>query len=73
MRVYVEDNGIGIAPEHQKKIFGVFERIQGTRKFEGTGIGLAIVARAAQRMHGTCGVESGPEGGSRFWIELPGV
>ena len=73
VRVYVEDNGIGIAPEHQKKIFGVFERIQGTRKFEGTGIGLAIVARAAQRMHGTCGVESRPEGGSRFWIELPGV
>ena len=73
VRVYVEDNGIGIAAEHQKKIFGVFERIQGARKFEGTGIGLAIVARATQRMHGTCGVESRPEGGSRFWIELPGV
>jgi PAS domain S-box-containing protein len=73
VRVFIEDNGIGVASEHHKKIFGVFERIQGARKYEGTGIGLAIVARAVQRMQGTCGVESGPNGGSRFWIELPGI
>ena len=73
VRVFVEDDGIGIAPEHHKKIFGVFERVQNARKYEGTGIGLAIVARAVQRMHGACGVESCARGGSRFWIELPGV
>ena len=71
VRLYVEDRGIGIAPEHQRQIFGVFERIQGATKFEGTGIGLAIVARAVQRMNGRCGVESSLGQGSRFWIELP--
>jgi signal transduction histidine kinase len=71
VRIYVEDNGIGIAPEHQRQVFGIFERIQGQQKFEGTGIGLAIVARAVQRMHGHCGVESTPGHGSRFWISLP--
>lgn len=71
VRVFVEDNGIGIAPEYHKKVFGIFERVQGARKFEGTGIGLAIVARAVQRMHGSCGVESSASGGSSFWIELP--
>ena len=71
VRIWVEDNGIGIAVDHHRKIFGIFERLQGTRKYEGTGIGLAIVARAIQRMHGSCGVESDPEKGSKFWIELP--
>ena len=71
VRIYVEDNGIGIAPEHHRQVFGIFERIHGPLKFEGTGIGLAIVARAVQRMHGSCGVESSPGHGSRFWISLP--
>lgn len=71
VRISIEDNGIGIAPEHHKRVFGIFERIQGNRKHEGTGIGLAIVARAVQRMHGACGVESNATRGSRFWIELP--
>jgi PAS domain S-box-containing protein len=69
VRIIVEDNGIGITPENHQKIFGVFERIPG--KYEGTGIGLAIVARAVQRMNGSCGVESKQNNGSRFWIELP--
>ncbi len=71
IRIYVEDNGIGIAPEHHRQIFGVFERVQGARKFEGTGIGLAIVARAMQRMQGSCGVDSSMGRGSSFWIEMP--
>jgi signal transduction histidine kinase len=65
------DNGIGIPLEYQRKVFGVFERLQDSRKYEGTGIGLAIVARAVQRMGGSCGVESAPNEGSQFWIELP--
>jgi len=71
VRIYVRDNGIGIAPEHHRQVFGIFERIQGTVKFEGTGIGLAIVARAVQRMNGRCGVDSSLGKGSCFWIELP--
>lgn len=72
VRICVEDNGVGIAPEHHRQVFGIFERIESPHKYEGTGIGLAIVARAVQRMQGRCGVESSPNVGSTFWIELPG-
>ena len=70
VRVWVSDEGIGIAPEVHQKIFGVFERGVSSDAYEGTGIGLAIVARAIQRMGGTCGVESEVGKGSRFWLEL---
>lgn len=70
VRLWIEDNGIGIAPETQRKIFGIFERAGGVDHIEGTGIGLAIVTRATQRMGGTCGVESQPGAGSRFWLDL---
>ena len=55
---------------HQK-VFGIFERGLHSELYEGTGMGLAIVARAMQRTGGTCGVESEPGQGSRFWLELP--
>jgi signal transduction histidine kinase len=70
VRVWVTDNGIGIAPEHQQRIFGVFERLHGHEKYPGTGIGLAIVRRALERMGGTVGVVSEVGRGSRFWFEL---
>lgn len=70
LRVWIEDNGIGIPAEAHDKIFGIFERATGHDHIEGTGIGLAIVARAMQQMQGTCGVESKPAQGSRFWLEL---
>lgn len=73
IRIWVEDNGIGIAPEHQNRIFGVFERLHGVESYPGTGIGLAIVAKGAARMGGRTGVESVPNFGSRFWIDLPKV
>lgn len=73
VRIWVEDNGIGIDPAHHKKVFGIFERVGNVKAHEGTGIGLAIVARAVQRMGGQYGVESALGQGSRFWIELPAV
>jgi len=71
VRIWVEDNGLGIDPAYHGKIFGLFERAGNVREHDGTGVGLAIVARASQRMGGTCGVESALGSGSRFWIELP--
>jgi PAS domain S-box-containing protein len=73
VRLWIEDNGIGIAREHQKSIFDPFQRLHGTEAYPGTGIGLAIVRRAVTRMGGTCGVVSELGQGSRFWIELPFV
>jgi signal transduction histidine kinase len=70
VRLLVKDNGIGIKPEYQAKLFGLFERINPPGQFEGTGIGLAIVRKAAERLGGTAGLESDGENGSTFWIEL---
>ena len=70
VRLWVEDDGIGIQQEHQERIFRPFERLHGVESYPGTGIGLAIVQRGVERMGGTCGVVSEPGQGSRFWIEL---
>jgi PAS domain S-box-containing protein len=69
--IWVEDQGIGIAPEHQDRIFGVFERLHGAETYPGTGIGLAIVKKGIERLGGRVGVESQEGHGSRFWVELP--
>jgi PAS domain S-box-containing protein len=70
VRVWVVDNGIGIEPEHRERIFKVFQRLHGLEKYPGTGIGLAIVRRGAERLGGAAGVESGRGRGSRFWVDL---
>lgn len=70
VRIWVSDNGIGISPESQKRLFQLFSRVAPSH-YGGTGIGLAIVERAAVKMNGRVGVESGEGQGSRFWIELP--
>lgn len=69
VRAWVEDNGIGIPAEEQERAFRVFERLQGSR-YPGTGIGLSIVKKGIERMGGRVGLESTPDKGSRFWIEL---
>jgi signal transduction histidine kinase len=71
VRLWIEDNGIGIAPEHHERIYRVFERLHGASDYPGTGIGLAIVRKAIERMGGSTGVESELGRGSRFWIDLP--
>jgi PAS domain S-box-containing protein len=71
VRLWVEDNGIGVAPEQQARIWGMFERGHPKSGYEGTGVGLALVRKAVERMSGEAGVESDGATGSRFWIELP--
>ncbi|MBV6626123.1 MAG: PAS domain-containing protein [Rivularia sp. (in: Bacteria)] len=73
VRLWIEDNGIGIALEHQERIFRVFERLHGIESYAGTGIGLAIVKRGVESLNGRVGVLSHLDKGSRFWIELPSV
>lgn len=73
VRLWVEDNGIGIEPQYQQQIFGVFERLHARNAYPGTGIGLAIVRKGVERLGGRSGVESLPGQGSRFWVELQGV
>ncbi len=70
-RIWVEDNGMGIEKEYHNKVFGVFQRLHTNEEYRGTGVGLAIVRRAAERMKGAVGVESQLGQGSRFWVELP--
>lgn len=68
VRLWVEDRGIGIPKELQSGLFSMFQRLNTTH--EGSGVGLAIVRKATERMGGRVGVESEAGKGSRFWVEL---
>ena len=70
VRLLFEDNGVGIDPSHHERIFQIFGQVYPEKKYGGTGIGLAIVRKAVQRMNGEVGVESGLDKGSRFWLIL---
>ncbi|MGJ7916064.1 sensor histidine kinase [Massilia sp. LXY-6] len=68
--VWVSDNGIGIPPEQHDRIFGVFERLHGEEEYPGTGIGLAIVRKAMERLGGNVRVEP-TAAGTSFRLCLP--
>jgi PAS domain S-box-containing protein len=70
VRLCIEDNGIGVKPEDSERIFSMFVRANDGARYGGTGVGLAIVKKAVETMHGEVGVEPRPNGGSRFWVDL---
>ena len=71
VRLFVRDNGIGVNPEHQARLFRMFERLHPDLPYDGTGVGLAIVRKAAMRMGGDVGVLSDGTSGTTFWVQLP--
>ena len=71
IELFVRDNGIGIDPQYQRQVFGIFQRLHTDREYEGTGIGLAVVKKAALELGGAVRVKSTPGEGSTFYVELP--
>ncbi|MEM6911511.1 MAG: PAS domain S-box protein [Verrucomicrobiota bacterium] len=67
----VKDNGIGIPPAQQDKIFQIFQRLHSRDAYPGTGIGLALCEKIARSLGGKIGVRSEPGQGSTFWFTLP--
>lgn len=70
-RVWMRDNGVGFDMKYHDRIFEMFQRLHRQEDFAGTGIGLALVKKAMERMHGRVWAESQPEAGATFWLELP--
>lgn len=70
-RLIVEDNGIGFDQKYQERIFQVFQRLHGRSEYEGSGIGLAICRKIAERHGGSIRAESSPGAGAKFIVTLP--
>lgn len=70
--ICVEDNGIGFEMKYCEKIFDIFQRLHLPEEYPGTGIGLALVKKAMQRIGGKAWAESQPGMGAKFFLEIPG-
>ena len=68
--ILVQDNGIGFAPEHNEKIFGIFQRLHGRDKFPGAGVGLSICRKICERHGGCITAQSQPGEGACFTVAL---
>jgi PAS domain S-box-containing protein len=73
IELFVRDNGIGIDEQYQQQIFTIFSRLHTEREYDGTGTGLAIVRRAAQKIGGRLRLESRPGRGSTVYVSLPKI
>jgi signal transduction histidine kinase len=69
--ISVRDNGIGFEMQYHDRIFEIFQRLHRAEEYPGTGVGLAIVRKAAQRMGGRVWAESAPGEGATFFLEVP--
>lgn len=69
--LWVRDNGVGFDMKYHDRIFGIFQRLHRPEDFPGTGVGLALVSKAAQRMGGSVRAESQPGAGATFYLEFP--
>lgn len=70
-QVYVQDNGIGFENQYRERIFDAFERLHGRGEYEGTGMGLAICRRIAERHNGQIIADGTPGEGALFTVTLP--
>lgn len=71
LSILVSDNGIGIEPKHQRKIFDLFQRLNLRKDFEGTGIGLSLCKQVARNHNIAIGIESDGASGTTFSLEFP--
>ena len=69
--IIVKDNGIGFEQKYVDRIFAVFQRLHGRSQYEGTGIGLSVCKKIAERHGGSITAESTPGQGAKFIVTLP--